>query len=461
MTTQAGVNIIGYLEAELGLGEIARKLVLASERAGVPTTTLTYRVLESRQEHRFEERRQGDTLYDTNIICVNPPHLPGLRRDLGMGRFAGRYNIGVWFWELARFPEELHFAFDLVDEIWVASEFTRKSLSAETEKPVCIVPIPLEAPPTAQLGREELGLPPGFLYFFSFDHLSVTERKNPVGLVDAFKRAFSPGEGPTLLIRSINGARRQDALKRLQRAASGRPDIRVVDGYIFPAERDAVFAACDCYVSLHRSEGLGLTMAEAMAVGKPVIATEYSGNLTFMNERNSFLVRHGMTHTSEGCDPYPPGLEWADPDLDHAAQLMRRVYDRPDEARKVGERARDDLRQQHTIDRTGDFIRERVEGIPDYERFFLEVRGPLARAAEWAEAAPGKSLENSGQRSSPVRRLRLMLLRALWPELAAQRGLDSALIESLRALERLSRSQRKRLDELERTVEELERLERS
>ena len=452
---------MGYLEAELGLGEIARKLVLASERAGIPTSTVTYRVLESRQEHRFEERGQGDTPYDTNIICINAPHLPRFRRDLGAGRLAGRYNIGVWFWELARFPEELHFAFNLVDEIWVASEFTRKSISVETAKPVCLVPIPLGAPPTAQLGREELGLPPGFLYFFSFDHLSVTERKNPFGLVDAFKRAFFPSEGPTLLIRSINGAQRQDALERLQRAAAGRPDIRVVDGYILPTERDAVFEACDCYVSLHRSEGLGLTMAEAMAVGKPVIATGYSGNLTFMNERNSYLVRHGMTHTPEGCDPYPAGVEWADPDLDHAAELMRRVYEQPDEAREVGERARDDLRERHAIDRTSDFIRERVKGIPDHERSFLAVRGPLGCAAETAESAPGKSLESSGRRSSPVRRLRRILLRALWPELAAQRGLDSALIESLRALEGISRSQRKQLDELERAVEELGRREPS
>jgi len=457
VTTHAGVNIVGYLEAELGLGEIARKLVLASERAGIPVATLTNRDLESRQEHRFEERGRGNALYDTNIICVNAAQLPELRRALGIGRFAGRYNIGVWFWELARFPEELHFAFDLVDEIWVASEFTREAVSAETSKPVHVAPMPLEAPPSARLRREDLSLPPGFLYFFSFDHFSVMDRKNPVGLVDAFKRAFSPGEGPTLLIRSINGDRRRQAQERLQGAAEGRPDIRVVDGYVPATERDAVFAACDCYVSLHRSEGLGLTMAEAMAVGKPVIATGYSGNLTFMNEQNSYLVRYRLTHVPEGCDPYPQGMEWADPDLDHAAELMRRVYERPDEAGRIGKRGRDDLQKRHTLDRTAEFIRERVNGIPDQERSFLAVRGPLERAAEIAQTAPGQSFESAGRRSSPVRRSRLMLVRALWPELAAQRALGTALIESLRSLERINKSQQSRLDELERIVEELKR----
>jgi glycosyltransferase involved in cell wall biosynthesis len=461
-----GVNVIGYLEAELGLGEIGRKLVSAVECAGLPTSTMTYRRLNSRQEHRFEDRGRGDMPYDTTIICVNPPELQRLRAELGPGPFAGRYTIGVWFWELACFPAELHFAFDLVDEVWVASEFTHSAISAETAKPVRIVPIPLEAPPTTPLDREELGLPDGFLYLFSFDHFSILERKNPVGLVDAFKRAFAPGEGPILLIRSINGDQCPTSLERLQDAAKGRGDIRIVDGYLSETEKNAVFAECDCYVSLHRSEGLGLTMAEAMSAGKPVIGTGYSGNLTFMDEGNSYLVRHGLTRVPEACEPYPAGLEWAEPDLDHAAELMRRVYEQPWEARQKGQRARNDIGGLHTIDRTAAFIRERLKEIPRRERLFLDVRGPLEHAAAMVETAPGVSLENRAAGSWAVRALRLILRRALWPELAEQRRLDSALIESLRALERVSRTEldalrrdagrnHQRIQELERIVAEL------
>jgi glycosyltransferase involved in cell wall biosynthesis len=468
VSRKPGVNIIGYLEAELGLGEIGRKLVLAAERAGIPTSTLTYTNLAHRQEHPFDARGNGDAPYDTNIICVNAGELRKVRRQLGADAVAGRYTIGVWFWELARFPRELHHAFDFVDEVWVASEFTRAAIATETEKPVRIVPIPLEPGATPAVSREELGLPEGFLYLFSFDHFSILERKNPIGLVEAFRRAFPSGEGPNLVIRSINGDRQPQSLARLQAAAAGRQDIRIVDGYISSEEKDAVFAACDCYVSLHRSEGLGLTMAEAMAVAKPVIATGYSGNLTFMDKANSYLVRHGMTETPQGCEPYPPGIEWADPDVDHAAELMRQVYERPEEARTVGERARSDLRERHTLDRTAEFVRERVSEIPRHERLFLAARGPLDHAAERAQSVPGQSLESTAARSSPVHAVRLMLRRALWPELAHQRRLDGELIESLRALELASRTELEalrrdahakgeRIRELERTVDELRR----
>jgi glycosyltransferase involved in cell wall biosynthesis len=468
VSNEPGVNIIGYLEAELGLGEIGRKLVLAAERAGIPTSTLSYRKLAHRQEHPFCARGDGGAPFDTNIICVNAGELRKLRRHMGADVVAGRYTIGVWFWELARFPEELHHAFDFVDEVWVASEFTRAAIAAETEKPVRIVPIPLEPGETPAASREELGLPEGFLYLFSFDHFSILERKNPIGLIEAFKRAFASGEGPSLLIRSINGDRLPRSLERLRAAAADRADIRIVDGYLSSKEKDAVFAACDCYVSLHRSEGLGLTMAEAMAVAKPVIATGYSGNLTFMDEANSYLVRYGMIETPPGCEPYPAGIEWADPDVDHAAELMRRVFERPEESKAVGERARADLRERCTLDVTADFIRERLTEIPGNERLFLAARGPLDHAAERAHSAPGHSLENSSARPSPVHAVRLALRRALWPELADQRQLDKELIESLRALELASRTQLEalrldaqqkdeRIRELERTIDELRR----
>ena len=468
MSSKPGVNIIGYFEAELGLGEIGRKLVLAAERAGIPTSTLTYTNLAHRQEHPFDARGSGDAPYDTNIICVNAGELRKVRRQLGADMVAGRYTIGVWFWELARFPHELHHAFDFVDEVWVASEFTRAAIAAETEKPVRIVPIPLEPGAPSAVSREKLGLPEGFLYLFSFDHFSILERKNPIGLVEAFKRAFASGEGPILLIRSTNGDRLPKSLARLEAAATGRQDIRIADGYISSEEKDAVFAACDCYVSLHRSEGLGLTMAEAMGVAKPVIATGYSGNLTFMDETNSYLVRYGMTETPPGCEPYPPGIEWADPDVDHAAELMRHVYERPEESRTVGERARSDLLKFHPLDRTAEFVRERVSAIPRHERLFLAARGPLDQAAERADSAPGRSLESAEARTSPVRAVRLALRRALWPELADQRRLDKELIDSLRALELASRTELEllrrdahakdeRIRDLERTVDELRR----
>jgi glycosyltransferase involved in cell wall biosynthesis len=436
--------VIGYLRAELGLGEIARKLASASERAGVPTSTVAYRRTSHRQEHHFEERGSGAAPYDTNIICVNADQLPLVHRDLGPDVLAGRYSVGVWFWEISHFPANLHSSFDLVDEVWVASDFVRESISAETEKPVHVVPVPLERPPAAPLGRKELDLPDDYLFLFVFDYFSVNARKNPIGLVEAFKRAFARGEGPRLLIKSINGDQRRDALRRLQDAAADRSDIEVRDGYVSAPEKDALMAACDCYVSLHRSEGLGLTMAEAMSLGKPVIATGYSGNLTFMDESNSYLVGFSLSTIPPGSDPYVPGVEWAEPDLDHAAELMRHVYERPEEAQAVGEQARTDLLERHSLRRTGEFIRERLEQIPERDRRLLEIREPLDHAAAIVQGLPGEGLAQ-GSGSFFARILRRVVRRILWPELAEQRRLDAALVDALQALVR----------ELDRVVREL------
>ena len=130
--------------------------------------------------------------------------------------------------------------------------------------------------------------------------MSTIQRKNPVGLIEAFRRAFAAGEGPRLLIKTINAPLRPLHEEALLDAAQGRPDIHIVDRSLTAEEMDGLIAGCDCYVSLHRSEGFGLTMAEAMAVGKPVIATAYSGNVDFMNRDNSLLVDYELTRRRAG-----------------------------------------------------------------------------------------------------------------------------------------------------------------
>jgi glycosyltransferase involved in cell wall biosynthesis len=443
------LNVVGFLRGELGLGEVARRLVAAADYARIPTATVTYTRVGSRQEHDFEERTHA--LYDTNILCVNADQLPELLRKLDPEIIEGRYSIGVWFWEIARFPANMRGSFEYVDELWVASEFTRKAISAETDLPVHLVPVPLSPPPVRSVSRAELGLPDDFLFFFSFDYNSVHQRKNPVGLVEAFKRAFANAEGPHLVLKSINGDYRRDALARLRAAAAGRDDVRIVDRYLSAAEKDALMASCDCYVSLHRSEGLGLTLADAMSLGKPVIATAYSGNLTFMNEANSYLVRYKLTPIAPGCDPYPPGVDWAEPDLDHAAELMRHVFENHADAAARGERARKDLLERHSLEQSATFLHERLAAIPQRERaLLLNVRRPLDRAATMARRPPGESLRSRPEGFVLTRLVRGALRRLLWPVLDDQRRLDEKLVSSERALERALRSHERRISELER-----------
>jgi glycosyltransferase involved in cell wall biosynthesis len=265
------------------------------------------------------------------------------------------YRVGLWFWEVDEFPHAWRTAFDHLDEVWVASEFVHDAITPHTKKPVRVFPIPIVADSPTYLRRPDLGIPDGFLFAFCYDAFSVPARKNPAAVVNAFKRAF-PLEGEAfLLIKSINGTSGAE-LDHLRGSAGGRRDIQIVDDYWPRPRMAALMQLCDCYVSLHRSEGFGLTLAAAMAQGKPTIATGYSGNMTFMNESNSLLVPSRLVPVGPGHDPYPPGARWAEPDIEAAAELMRQVRDRPQWAAETGHRGRDSVAKTHGLQRSAEAL---------------------------------------------------------------------------------------------------------
>lgn len=354
-----GVNVVGYLTGEMGLGEVARQNIAALQAVGIPVTTKTFNHFGNRNQHEFEDLVSPED-YSTNLICLQPTELQQFRRDVGEAFFEGRRTIGMWGWELDVFPEEWFDSLGLVDEVWVWTSYVAETLSRQSSKPVVTIPPPVVAPDLGD-AKADIGIPEGFTFLFVFDFHSVMQRKNPHGLVEAFKRAFAPGEGPQLVLKSINGDVRPGSLEQLKVAALDRDDIFVVDKYVSAKEKTALMANCDCYVSLHRSEGFGLTPAEAMAVGKPVIATGFSGNTDFMNSANSYLVDYTMVEVGPGSPPYEAHGRWAEPDLDHAAALMRRVWENPEEAKATGERARRDVEENLSLEVIGKVIRTRLE----------------------------------------------------------------------------------------------------
>ncbi len=367
-----GVNAVGYLRGGLGLGQAARLYVKALHAAGVPVRTTTVDVNLPDVIGPDGRRAQVKTTdfadlhvdgeLPFNLVCVNAPELPALHASLGPEFFEDRYTIGVWAWEVDVVPPSWDRAFGLVDEIWVYSRYVQEIVSNVSPVPVVRMALPIVAPPP---GGEIVGLhlPDGFAFLFLFDFYSTLARKNPLGLIAAFERAFAPGEGPHLILKSHNGDYKPERLARLREAAGDRPDIHLVDRFLTESEMAALMRRADCYVSLHRAEGFGLTLGETMALGKPVIATGFSANLDFMTAENSYLVRHRETLVGEEGENYPAHGTWAEPDIDHAAQLMREVWENPREARARGARAQREIEEHFSLEAVGHVARERLKRL--------------------------------------------------------------------------------------------------
>jgi glycosyltransferase involved in cell wall biosynthesis len=425
---EEGVNVIGYVHDRSGLGEIARLLVEALGRSGVPHVVLPVGSKPLRDHLRSAAPR-----YNTNIVCVNAQMLPSLVEGAGRGLLRDRRTIGFWWWEVDPLPAVMGWASHLVDEIWVGSDHARTAIEPRVSKPVHVFPVPVIRPQVAHVTRREFGLPQDrFAFMFSFNFLSVFERKNPLGLVDAYSRAFAPGDGPILVVKTIGWERFPDELARLQAAAARRPDVFVIRQGL-PYERyHGLVNACNAYASLHRAEGFGLTIAEAMALGKPAVATGYSGNLAFMTETNSYLVPATLAPVPERLEPYSAGSQWAEPDLDAASALLRRVVERPEEARAKAEEALVDFAEGHSLEGASEFVRRRLAA----PRAAREVpTDPVERAAY--ELMWGPDLESA---RPWARRLRRSLRPLLRPYVDHQRRLTVLTLEALRDVQRHSKA---------------------
>jgi glycosyltransferase involved in cell wall biosynthesis len=231
------------------------------------------------------------------------------------------------------------------------------------KSPVSVVRMPLAIVPRCgpQSSAEQPGKKP-FTFLFAFDFQSLVERKNPMGTIRAFKTAFASREDVKLVIKGSHSEGHEGTLRDLAKVAEGA-NVQFLAQVLPEVELDALFAEADCYVSLHRGEGFGLTLAESMAMGKPVIATGYSGNLDFMNVNNSYLVKYRLIEIEEDHGPYKKGNLWADPDVEDAARHMRFVFENREEAKDIGARARRDIQENFSPQALAPLYLERLRAI--------------------------------------------------------------------------------------------------
>ena len=361
-----GINLIGYIRGDFGLGESCRLVAGALEAAAIPFSIRNISQNGSAGESnlKWAYREKDDIPYAVNLIHLNPPDLPNALWNLNPYAMRSRYNIGFWLWEQTELPAEWDSAFRLVDEIWTPTEFVSKAVRRSTDKPVCTMPYGLQVPEIKPgCGRAFFGLPEGrFLFLVSYDGNSVTSRKNPEGAIRAYRKAFPSGSGQVgLVVKATNETpERLDRLRMLLEDCQG---FTILTENYSKEVFNSLIANVDAYVSLHRAEGFGLVMAEAMLLGIPVIATDWSGNTEFMNSEVACMVNAKLVELEEDWPPFRKGSRWAQPDEDQAAMWMRKLYE--DETFREGlvQRASAYLEEGFSVWRAAESIKMRLEEL--------------------------------------------------------------------------------------------------
>ena len=360
-----GLNLVGYFRSGMGLGEGARLMAMAANAAEIPICAMNFSKNNLSKQMAVDEglHLQKNPRYRATVIHINPDQYSLFETELPRSLWKGRYTVGYIAWELPLLPDSWHEGIGLLDEIWTPSSFIANNIRSQVPIPVRVVPHGIPARAGKTLPRSSLGLADGqFLFLIMYDIASIMERKNPRGAVEAFMRAFAPGDERVALVVKINNSRRApEELASLKTLLRDYRNVRFIEESLPRSGVDELICACDALVSLHRAEGFGLVLAEAMSFGKPVVATDYSANTEFMDPSNSCPVNYKLIELDRDFGHYKAGGQhWADPDLDHAASLMRRLVDDPAYRESIGKQAKERISRDFSSEASGALIASRL-----------------------------------------------------------------------------------------------------
>lgn len=331
-TLEPGVNLIGYAFGELGIGEDVRMAAHALHAAGIPFTIIDFPPGDNirQQDRSVEHWVSSQPRYAVNIVCLTALENLRLYLERGANLFRGRYTIGYWPWELLDWPANWRHCFNLVDEVWASSRHIQQAAQRASNVPILLMPMSVKLPDIdlrTQPLRNRFGLPENrTLFVFSFDGNSYIERKNPLAIIEAFRLAFPTGQEPVgLIIKCMRPDARNPAWNTILQAAKTDPRLIVIDAMLSKNEVMELYRACDCFVSLHRAEGFGRGIAEALLLGLEVIATDHGGNTDFCRTAGAKLIPCHMKPLNPDDYVEASGQSWAEPDTKAAAQAMREV----------------------------------------------------------------------------------------------------------------------------------------
>ena len=363
-----GANLIGYTFTESGMGEHVRMSV-----DSFSTSNIKFNIVDcannisSRQKANFAHKKNISVLnpYKANILHLNIDQIFNLYATKGSRFFYNRTNILYPFWELSKLPEDWIFPLNFMDEIWAPTQFIKSVIENVTDTPVYYMPVGLELPYVRQRSRKYFKIPENrYLFFYSFDFFSYIDRKNPWGTIKAFQKAFPNGnENVALIIKVMNTSKNENKWEKLKEFSSKDKRITLINKTMNKNDVLSLVSACDCYVSLHRAEGLGLGPMEAMLLGKPTIVTNYSGNTDYSKSDNSCLVDYSLIPVKEGQYVRFKDQVWADPDIEQAAWYMRKLVNDAAFGAQIGKKAKEFISNHYNPSRAGKNYKHRLNDL--------------------------------------------------------------------------------------------------
>jgi glycosyltransferase involved in cell wall biosynthesis len=361
-----GLNLVGYFRAVLGIGESVRCAARAATAARIPVALVDLKLhtKNPQTDESFATQLQVENPHPVNVFHLDAPAARDIDHHHGESFRAGKYNIGYWAWELPEFPDAwIHFA-DYFDEIWAPSRFAAEAIAMKVPVPVLTMPHAISFKRPEGNFRHKFGLPADkYLFLFLYDLNSYSERKNPGAVLEAFRRSGLAGKGAGLVVKVHNVAANPADFDRLKSAAAALPDITLITQTLTHTEIYELESACDCFVSLHRSEGFGIAIAESMFLGKPVISTDWSATSEFVSAANGCPVRCQLVTLDRNHGPYAKGQTWASPDVDHAAEWMQRLFHDRELGIRLGGAARTTIEKNYSPAAIGARYRQRLEAI--------------------------------------------------------------------------------------------------
>lgn len=364
-----GLNVVGHFRAALGVAEMARCMVRAADAVQLPTALVELKIncLNGRNDDTFTSRLQDQNPHPVNVFHLDAPQSAEIDHHHGQAFRAGRYNIGFWAWELPEFPDSRVHHHRYFDEIWCLSEFTRAAISVKVPKPVLAMPLAIDFPVPRGAFRAKFGLPERtFLFLFIYDLNSTQERKNPQAVIAAFRRMFPRPGSVGLVIKTHNPGLNVVEFAALKTQLADLPHAHLICETL---PREAVLElqqACDCFVSLHRAEGFGLGLAEAMFLGKPVISTNWSATTEFVTPANGGPVQYQLVTLDRDHGPYGRGQVWADADVEHAAHWMKKMVEDTALYSRLGAQAAADIRHLYSPAAIGRRYRQRLDAFTSW-----------------------------------------------------------------------------------------------